>query len=117
MRLVNSQGPPEHIFDPHGLPLPEGETHIDKIWFMKGDEEICAELAGALHGEWRNLPSALQLPHQSKTASYTAAMLRCHHQDPYTVSNFANPAGEERDKLWDSQKGTLAAMEAAEADP
>mmetsp|Transcript_29043 Transcript_29043/g.67935 ORF Transcript_29043/g.67935 Transcript_29043/m.67935 type:complete len:147 (+) Transcript_29043:197-637(+) len=74
VRRLVVKGPPTHIFDAHGLPLPEGETHIEKVWFMKGDEERPALLKGALQGA-------------------------------------------ERETLWDSQKQTLAAMEAAEAAP
>mmetsp|Transcript_6743 Transcript_6743/g.10652 ORF Transcript_6743/g.10652 Transcript_6743/m.10652 type:complete len:151 (+) Transcript_6743:85-537(+) len=70
-RLVD-KGPPVYLSDPHALPMPEGETHIEKVWYMAENEEVSSRLKGALEGE-------------------------------------------EREKLWTSQKEVLASMEAVEA--
>ena len=43
-RIQLPQGPPEYVFDTHGLPLAEGETHVSKVWYMAGGEEVSAEL-------------------------------------------------------------------------
>lgn len=72
VRRLVSTGPPVYLCDKIALPLPEGDTHIEKVWFMAGDEEVSAKLEGGLEDE-------------------------------------------AREKLWASQKETLAAMEAAEA--
>ena len=61
-----------YIFEPNGLPLPEGDTHVDMLWFSNGNKEVSAKLAGALDGD-------------------------------------------AREQLWNNQKETLKAMEAAEA--
>mmetsp|Transcript_35074 Transcript_35074/g.68750 ORF Transcript_35074/g.68750 Transcript_35074/m.68750 type:complete len:147 (+) Transcript_35074:171-611(+) len=53
VRRLVIKGPPTHISDPHGLPLPEGETHVEKVWFMKEGEERPAALEGALQGAER----------------------------------------------------------------
>ena len=42
-RLVN-KGPPMYISDPHGLPVPEEDTHVDKIWFASEGTESSAFL-------------------------------------------------------------------------
>jgi len=71
VRRLVEMGPPMYLSDRVGLPLPEGDTHIDKVWFSSNDKETSARLVGSLQGE-------------------------------------------ERETLWNSQKETLAAMEAAE---
>ncbi len=48
-RLVN-KGPPMYISDPHGLPIPEGDSHIAKIWFANEDTEVAALLKVILGG-------------------------------------------------------------------
>mmetsp|Transcript_33605 Transcript_33605/g.82630 ORF Transcript_33605/g.82630 Transcript_33605/m.82630 type:complete len:156 (-) Transcript_33605:596-1063(-) len=53
VRRLVVKGPPIYVFDAHGLPLPEGETHIEKVWFCKGNEEKSAVLQGALQGKER----------------------------------------------------------------
>jgi hypothetical protein len=42
-RLVN-KGPPMYVNDAHGLPLPEGETHIAQLWFSDDGSEVSALL-------------------------------------------------------------------------
>ncbi len=46
-------GPPIYLSDKHALPLPDGETHISRVWFASDGKEYSAELAGALKGEAR----------------------------------------------------------------
>ena len=46
-------GPPVYLSDKHALPLPDGDTHISRVWFASNDTEYSAELAGALKGEAR----------------------------------------------------------------
>ncbi|GBG33950.1 Hypothetical Protein FCC1311_101732 [Hondaea fermentalgiana] len=53
VRRLVTKGPPVYLSDAEALPLPEGDTHIEKIWFAADDEEISAKLAGALEGDAR----------------------------------------------------------------
>ena len=36
--------PPMYINDAHGLPIPEGDTHIEKLWFSDDGSEVSAFL-------------------------------------------------------------------------
>lgn len=74
VRRLVTKGPPLYLSDlNHGdaIPVPEGDTHVDKFWFMNGNVTVSAKLPDALEGK-------------------------------------------ERQALWESQKETLAAMEASE---
>ena len=54
-RLVEA-GPPRWVSDPHGLPLPEGQTHVAALWFSSDSSIRSAELSGAPKAggeEWR----------------------------------------------------------------
>jgi len=51
-RLLTA-GPPVWIADKNGLPLDDGETHVSRLWFMNGDREVSAMLAGAVDGDAR----------------------------------------------------------------
>ncbi|TMW57446.1 hypothetical protein Poli38472_003371 [Pythium oligandrum] len=53
LRRLVTKGPPVWLEDKHALPLPEGETHITKVWFAKDDEEKSAKLDGAVEGDER----------------------------------------------------------------
>jgi len=47
------KGPPEWLSDPTALPLPEGDTHIEKVWFQDEGKEMSARLKGAPLGQAR----------------------------------------------------------------
>jgi hypothetical protein len=34
----------------HALPLPDGDTHVEMLWFADDEKEISAKLVGALEG-------------------------------------------------------------------
>ena len=51
-RLVNA-GPPIYLSDKNALPIPEGDTHIDAVWYCSTGREESAELEGALRGDAR----------------------------------------------------------------
>ena len=51
-RLLDT-GPPVWICDKHGLPIPEDETHISKLWYMNEDIEVSAQLKNSLIGKER----------------------------------------------------------------
>ena len=51
-RLLEA-GPPVWVADKHGMPLPEGETHVCRLWFMKDNREVSAMLEGAVDGAER----------------------------------------------------------------
>ena len=52
-RRLLAKGPPEYVSDPHMLPLPEGDTHVCRLWFQGDNKERSAALTGAVHGEAR----------------------------------------------------------------
>ena len=59
-------GPPIWISDRHGLPLPEGDTHVSKLWYMNEDLEVSAQLKNSFIGEeriklWNRLKSLRQI--------------------------------------------------------
>ena len=37
-------GPPMYLSDPHGLPVPEPDTHVSMIWFGDDNREVSAML-------------------------------------------------------------------------
>jgi hypothetical protein len=47
------KGPPEFLEDKHALPIPEGDTHICKVWYASDGKEKSAILQGAASGEER----------------------------------------------------------------
>ena len=53
LRRLLTSGPPIYVQDKHALPIPEGDTHIIKIWYMQDDAEVEAKLDGALEGDAR----------------------------------------------------------------
>ncbi len=55
VRRLVTDGPPVYLFDKSGvaLPVPDGDTHIDMLWFCATGEEEEAVLEGALQGEAR----------------------------------------------------------------
>jgi hypothetical protein len=54
LRRLVAKGPPVWLEDKHALPLPEGDTHIIRVWFAKDGEERSAKLEGALEGDARD---------------------------------------------------------------
>jgi len=53
VRRLVVKGPPIFLFDAHGLPLPEGDTHISEVWYCNGNSTASAKLKGALEGAER----------------------------------------------------------------
>jgi hypothetical protein len=53
LRRLLAAGPPIYISDNHAMPLPEGESHICKVWFAADNTERSAKLDGAVEGEDR----------------------------------------------------------------
>ena len=53
MKRLLDAGPPVWVGDKHAMPLPEGDTHVVKLWFMNGDREVSAMLRGATDGAAR----------------------------------------------------------------
>mmetsp|Transcript_10554 Transcript_10554/g.33740 ORF Transcript_10554/g.33740 Transcript_10554/m.33740 type:complete len:148 (+) Transcript_10554:70-513(+) len=51
MRRLQEKGPPIYVEDKNVLPLPEGETHVSRLWYLADDAEISAKLEGALEGD------------------------------------------------------------------
>ncbi len=62
-RLVN-KGPPMYINDAHGLPLPEGETHIAQLWFSVDGSEVSAilKVANSMSVISDSIPNSLVFP-------------------------------------------------------
>mmetsp|Transcript_16964 Transcript_16964/g.33109 ORF Transcript_16964/g.33109 Transcript_16964/m.33109 type:complete len:149 (-) Transcript_16964:283-729(-) len=53
VRRLVARGPPVYLSDSEALPLAEGDSYIEKIWFADEDCEVSAKLEGALEGEER----------------------------------------------------------------
>ena len=53
LRRLLAAGPPIWIEDKHAMPLPEGDTHIVKLWYQSDGQERTAKLDGAVEGEER----------------------------------------------------------------
>lgn len=53
VRRLIGNGPPIYISDKAALPLPEGDTYIDMIWFSEENIRVPATLKGALIGDER----------------------------------------------------------------
>uniref|UniRef100_A0A7S2SMM4 Uncharacterized protein n=1 Tax=Mucochytrium quahogii TaxID=96639 RepID=A0A7S2SMM4_9STRA len=53
VRRLVTKGPPVYLADANALPLPEGDTHIDMIWYSRDNTEHSAQLKGALTGDER----------------------------------------------------------------
>ena len=49
-----AKGPPIYIEDKHALPIPEGDTHIERIWFAAEAKEYSAKLKGCVEGAERD---------------------------------------------------------------
>ena len=41
-------GPPIYVSDKHALPVPEDDTHIERIWFAEDGKEYSAKLKGCV---------------------------------------------------------------------
>lgn len=55
LRRLLASGPPIFVSDVHGLPLPDGDTHISRLWFASDGTECSALLDGAVQGEEREI--------------------------------------------------------------
>jgi hypothetical protein len=71
LRRLLKKGPPIWVEDKHALALPEGDTHVSKIWFAKDNTEISAKLDGALEEEprqklWDELNELLKAMEEDK---------------------------------------------------
>mmetsp|Transcript_39885 Transcript_39885/g.96231 ORF Transcript_39885/g.96231 Transcript_39885/m.96231 type:complete len:90 (+) Transcript_39885:399-668(+) len=53
LRRLLASGPPIYISDKHAMPLPDGDTHIVKLWYSSDSQERPAVLEGALQGQDR----------------------------------------------------------------
>jgi hypothetical protein len=53
LRRLLAAGPPVYVSDPNGFPLPEGDTHVLRLWYASDNQERSAKLAGAVDGEER----------------------------------------------------------------
>lgn len=53
VRRLVLRGPPIYLEDVTALPIPENDTHIDKIWVQNLNLEISSVLENALEGEER----------------------------------------------------------------
>mmetsp|Transcript_27422 Transcript_27422/g.56157 ORF Transcript_27422/g.56157 Transcript_27422/m.56157 type:complete len:162 (+) Transcript_27422:147-632(+) len=53
VRRLVIKGPPLYLADPHGLPIPEDDTHIGAVWYCNGNRTESAKLQGALEGKAR----------------------------------------------------------------
>ena len=53
LRRLLATGPPTFVEDKHAMPLPEGDTHVIKLWYMSDGQERSAKLDGAVEGEER----------------------------------------------------------------
>jgi hypothetical protein len=50
LRRLLASGPPRYISDPHGLPVPESETHIAQLWYASDQQTRSARLPNAVTG-------------------------------------------------------------------
>jgi hypothetical protein len=53
LRRLLAAGPPVYVSDANGFPLPEGDTHVLRLWYASDNQERLAKLAGAVDGEER----------------------------------------------------------------
>jgi hypothetical protein len=54
LRRLLAAGPPVYVSDKNALTLPEGDTHVCKLWYASDPaEEKSSKLAGAVEGEER----------------------------------------------------------------
>ncbi|KAH9261479.1 hypothetical protein BASA81_000135 [Batrachochytrium salamandrivorans] len=56
VRRLVTKGPPLYLSDcNHGdaIPVPEGDTHVDKFWFMNGNVTVSGVLPDAAQGDAR----------------------------------------------------------------
>jgi hypothetical protein len=57
LRRLLASGPPIYISDKHAMPVPDGDTHIVKLWYASASDdssqEMNATLDGAVEGEER----------------------------------------------------------------
>jgi len=70
------KGPPIWLEDKHALPLPEDDTHVERVWFASDNTEYSAKLCGALEGEahqklWDEL-SVFLVPAEAKEEKSSA---------------------------------------------
>jgi hypothetical protein len=62
-------GPPAWVWDNDGLPIPDGDTHIDRVWYAEDKKEFSARLIGShtpdsrAHEKlWNKLSLVMTLP-------------------------------------------------------
>ncbi|GMI04290.1 hypothetical protein TrVE_jg1525 [Triparma verrucosa] len=53
LRRLLASGPPVWVSDKTALPLPEGDTHVERLWYAKDGKERSARLVGSVVGEER----------------------------------------------------------------
>ena len=55
LRRLLKEGPPIYVTDKHAMPIPDGDTHIIKLWYASDPSvERSAKLDGAVEGEERD---------------------------------------------------------------
>ena len=67
LRKRLERGPPLWLEDQYGLPLPEGDTHVCRVWFAADGKEYSAKLRGGVDGTerdalWSELKAFTPLP-------------------------------------------------------
>jgi len=66
-----------YVSEPNAMPLPEGDAHVDLLWFSSGNREVPAKLRGALEGEarealWGNQRETLRAMELAEEAAKSA---------------------------------------------
>jgi hypothetical protein len=54
LKRLLATGPPIYVSDAHGLPLPDDQSHVVKLWYASDNAERSAKLHGAVEGEERD---------------------------------------------------------------
>ena len=93
-RIAN--GPPVWLEDKHALPIPEGDTHICRVWMAEDGKEYSAKLSGCVEVALSACPHSLNL--DGKRDSHCTQ-------------------GEERQVLWDELKSFLGTPEGESGSP
>ena len=109
------KGPPVWVSDQHGLTLPEGDTHVQQLWFMSDGQERSAKLAGALEGEERQVRTSPRLPAPlaSSLAAYPAPFRPPTPPPSGPIARADTSVSSQ--KMWDEHKMLFQALVDAEA--
>eukprot|EP00965_Chrysotila_dentata_P132066 4365765-Pleurochrysis_carterae.AAC.2 len=106
------KGPPIWLEDKHALPLPEGDTHVVRVWFASNGKEYSAKLRGALEAR-----HARSQQRQSCVRSRARLDARGAAGGFRTVTcGRVVWMGEARQQLWDDLRNFLLTSEKKEED-